>query len=94
MDQLDHDLSVEIFTRVIFPLIEELLRSEVFHRDPRGMPETLLRAESLLTRSFKRFVSQEEEEDIQPVWLQVLDILGALMNVGGSQLVSIVPDSF
>ena len=45
------DLTV-VFERLIFPTIDELLKPQVFRRDPGGMGETRLRASALLCKIF------------------------------------------
>ena len=47
----DVDLVV-VFERLIFPTIDELLKPQVFRRDPTGMGETRLRASALLCKIF------------------------------------------
>lgn len=42
----------EVFNRVIFPLVDELLKDSVAARDPQGMPETRLRGSALLCKAF------------------------------------------
>ena len=37
-----------IFEKVFFPMLEELLKPQVFRRDPEGMGETRLRASALV----------------------------------------------
>ena len=45
-----------IFTEVLFPLITELLKPEVFQSDPVGMSETRVRAATLLSRVFLHYL--------------------------------------
>jgi len=80
----------EIFNRVIFSLLDELLKPQVFHRDPRGMPETRLRASALLCKAFMHFEVRDSQAkaDIRILWIQILDLLDRLMNIDkGDQLV-------
>jgi brefeldin A-resistance guanine nucleotide exchange factor 1 len=81
----------EAFNRVVFPLLGELLKPDVFHRDPAGMPETRLRASALLCKTFMQLEVRdgESQADIRVVWIQVLDLLDRLMNIDRQdQLVS------
>lgn len=83
----------EIFNRVIFPLLDELLKPQVFQRDPQGMPETRLRASALLCKAFMHFEVRESQAnaDIRILWIQILDLLDRLMNVDkGDQLVRLL----
>jgi golgi-specific brefeldin A-resistance guanine nucleotide exchange factor 1 len=80
----------EIFNRVIFPLLDELLRPHVFQKDPQGMPETRLRASALLCKAFMHFEVREggQSADLRILWMQILDLLDRLMNIDkGDQLV-------
>jgi brefeldin A-resistance guanine nucleotide exchange factor 1 len=72
----------EIFNRVAFPLVDELLKPQVFLRDPRGMAETRLRASALLCKTFMHFEVRDNRPnvDIRLLWIQVLDLLDRLMN--------------
>lgn len=74
----------------MFPLLDELLKPEVFHRDPAGMPETRLRASALICKTFMQLEVRDGDSqvDIRVVWIQILDLLDRLMNIDrGDQLV-------
>lgn len=91
-DEADHEPVDEIFNRVLFPLLDELLRPPVFARDPQGMTETRLRASALLCKSFMHFEVRDNrpQVDIRLLWIQVLDLLDRLMNIDKrDQLVSL-----
>lgn len=90
LDDVNHNQIEEIFNRVIFPLLDDLLKPQVFLRDPMGMPETRLRASALLCKAFMQFEAREGQvADIRVMWIQVLDLLDRLMNVDRrDQLVS------
>ncbi|KAJ6547119.1 Sec7-domain-containing protein [Mycena capillaripes] len=95
-DEADSEQVEEIFNRVIFPLLDDLLKPQVFHRDPRGMPETRLRASALLCKAFMHFEVRESQAkaDIRILWIQILDLLDRLMNIDkGDQLYEAVPES-
>lgn len=83
LEDADQTQVEETFNRVVFPLVDELLKPEVFNRDPAGMPETRLRAASLLCRAFMQLEVKEGESqaDIRVVWIQVLDLLDRLMSI-------------
>lgn len=83
----------EIFSRVVFPLLDDLLKPKIFNRDPQGMPETRLRASALLCKTFMHFEVRESQAqaDIRLLWIQILDLLDRLMNIDKKdQLVSCV----
>lgn len=94
----------ELFNRVIFPLLDDLLKPQVFHRDPPGMPETRLRASALLCKTFMHFEVRESnsQADIRVLWIQILDLLDRLMNTDkkdqlvrkSSHAIDVAPDHF
>nr|VWO98733.1 MSP1 protein-like protein [Ganoderma boninense] len=95
LDEGNHSQIEEVFNRVIFPLLDELLKQQVFMRDPMGMPETRLRASALLCKVFMQFEAREgQTADIRVLWIQVLDLLDRLMHVDRrDQLYEAVPES-
>lgn len=71
----------ELFSRVIFPMLDDLLRPTVYARDPAGMAETRLRASTFLCKAFMHFeVRENNQADIRVLWIQVLDLLDRLMH--------------
>jgi len=96
LEDADQTQVEEAFNRVVFPLVDELLKPEVFNRDPAGMPETRLRAASLLCKAFMQLEVKEGEgqTDIRVVWIQVLDLLDRLMNIDRQdQLREAIPET-
>ncbi|TFK42763.1 Sec7-like domain is implicated in guanine nucleotide exchange function [Crucibulum laeve] len=94
--ELDQNQVEDVFNRVVFPLIDELLKPQSFHRDPQGMPETRLRASALLCKAFMHLEVRESNAatDLRLLWIQILDLLDRLMNVDrGDQLYEAVPES-
>jgi golgi-specific brefeldin A-resistance guanine nucleotide exchange factor 1 len=89
-DEASNHQIEEIFNKVIFPLLDELVKPAVFHRDPQGMPETRLRASTLLCKAFMHFEVRESQSqaDIRLLWIQVLDLLDRMMNTDKRDLVS------
>jgi golgi-specific brefeldin A-resistance guanine nucleotide exchange factor 1 len=88
----DHSQVEEIFNRVVFPLLDDLLRPQVYQRDPQGMSETRLRASALLCKAFMHFEVRENSSnpDIRILWIQILDLLDRMMNINkGDQLVTL-----
>jgi hypothetical protein len=82
-----------VFEQAIFPLIQELLDDDVHLRDPHphGMPETRMKASTLLCRVFLYYLDQlaADPEAFTQLWLQVLDFLNGLMHIDNRhQLVS------
>jgi brefeldin A-resistance guanine nucleotide exchange factor 1 len=95
-DEGDHSQVEEIFNRVVFPLIDELLKPQVNFHDPRGMAESRLRASALLCKAFMHFEVRDRrpQVDIRLLWIQVLDLLDRLMNTDKKdQLYEAVPES-
>ncbi|KZS99157.1 Sec7-domain-containing protein [Sistotremastrum niveocremeum HHB9708] len=95
-EDFDHSYVEEIFNRAVFPLIDELLKPQVFQRDEAGMSETRLRASTLLCKVFLHFEIKQstEEKDIRVLWIQILDLLDRLMNIDKhGPLYEAVPES-
>ncbi|TFK25038.1 Sec7 domain-containing protein [Coprinopsis marcescibilis] len=86
----------DVFNRVLFPLIDDMLKPQILQRDPQGMAETRLRASALLCKSFIHLEVREDRirTDFRLLWIQILDLLDRLMSVGrGDQLYEAVPES-
>ncbi|KAF8906002.1 Sec7-like domain is implicated in guanine nucleotide exchange function [Gymnopilus junonius] len=86
----------EVFNRVVFPLVDELLKPQIASRDPQGMSETRLRGSALLCKVFMHLELRETrvKTDFRLLWIQVLDLLDRLMHVSrGDQLFEAVPES-
>ena len=91
----DHQEWTAIFGEVLFPLISQLLKPEVYHSDPTGMSETRVQAATLLCKVFLHYlVLLSEWEGMLDLWLHILDIMDRLMNSGQSDsLEEAVPES-
>lgn len=85
----DHHEWTAIFGDVLFPLINRLLKPEVFQSDPRGMSDTRVQAATLLCKVFLHYLVMLSEWDgMLDLWLKILDIMDRLMNSGqGDHLV-------
>jgi brefeldin A-resistance guanine nucleotide exchange factor 1 len=71
----------ELFNRVVFPMVDELLKPHITQRTSLGMSETRLRASALLCKAFMHFeVRDGNTADVRVLWIQVLDLLDKLMN--------------
>ena len=76
------DLSV-VFEKLIFPTLDELLKPQVFRRDPGGMGETRLRATALLCKLFLHCTTQRQGmSGLKEIWGRVLDALDRMMHSG------------
>ncbi|KAH9931014.1 Sec7-domain-containing protein [Fomitopsis serialis] len=95
LDASDHSQVEELFHRVVFPLLEELLKPQVLMRDPMSLPETRLRASALLCKAFMHLEAREgQTADVKTLWMQVLDLLDLLMHVDRrDQLYEAIPES-
>ena len=87
----NHKEWIAIFSEVLFPLIGQLLKPEVYQSDPIGMSDTRLQAATLLCKIFlHHLVMLSEWEQMLDVWLRILAIMDRLMNSGqGDHLVRI-----
>lgn len=84
-----------IFDEVLFPLVQRLLKPEVYSSDPIGMSETRVQAATLVCKIFLRFLDQlPNREGMLPLWLKILDILDRMMNSGQTDsLEEAIPES-
>lgn len=76
-------------------MLEELLKPQVFRRDPDGMGETRLRASALLCKIFLQYLTQlsarQGMETLTDLWLKILGYQDRFMHSGRrDQMVSIV----
>ncbi|KAF2739098.1 hypothetical protein EJ04DRAFT_458596 [Polyplosphaeria fusca] len=79
----DHKEWTAIFSEVLFPLITQLLKPEVFQSDPLGMSETRVRAATLLCKVFLHYlVLLADWEGMLDLWLKIVTILDRLINSG------------
>lgn len=87
---VDHEEWTAIFSEVLFPLISQLLKPEVYLSDPYGMGETKVQATTLLCKIFLHYlVLLSEWDGMLDLWLRILDIMDRMMNSGqGNSLVS------
>lgn len=87
----DHTEWTKIFDEVLFPLIQRLLKPEVWQRDPVGMSETRVQAATLLCKVFLSYlVLLSEWDGMLELWCRILGICDRLMNSGqGDNLVSV-----
>lgn len=90
-----HTEWTKIFSEVLFPLINQLLKPEVYQTDPQGMTETRLQAAQLLCKTFLHYLSLLSEWDgMLDLWTRILGTMDRLMNSGQSNvLVEAVPES-
>ena len=91
----DHKEWTNIFGEVLFPLINQLLKPEVYQTDPMGMSETRMQAAQLLCKIFLHYlVLLSEWEGVLDLWIKILGIMDRLMNSGQSDtLEEAVPES-
>ncbi|OXG34789.1 Sec7 domain-containing protein [Cryptococcus neoformans Bt120] len=72
-----------VFDRVLFPVLEELLKPQVYERDPKGLSETRLKAATLLCKIFLQYVVRLVEsgssEAVTGLFVRVLDKLERFM---------------
>ncbi|KAL4065359.1 hypothetical protein V8B97DRAFT_2022848 [Scleroderma yunnanense] len=86
-DEADHGHVEEIFNSVIFPLVDELLKPQVYQLDPPGMSETRLRASALLCKVFIHFEVRDNraKADVRVLWIEILDLLDKIIAVERSE---------
>lgn len=91
----DHTEWTKIFSEVLFPLINQLLKPEVHQTDPQGMTETRLQATQMLCKAFLHYLTLLSEWDgMLDLWTRILGTMDRLMNSGQSNmLVEAVPET-
>lgn len=79
-----------IFGKVLFPLIQRLLKPEVFSSDKDGMSEMRVQSASLLCKVFLQYlVLLSGWDGMLDLWIKIIDIMDRLKNSGqGDSLVS------
>ena len=90
----DESILPAVFDRILFPVLDELLKPQVYERDPSGMGETRLRAATLLCKVFLQYVVRLVEREwgnVGGLFVRVLDKLEKLMRGEGEMLVSASP---
>jgi brefeldin A-resistance guanine nucleotide exchange factor 1 len=87
----DHKEWTAIFSEVLFPLINQLLKPEVYQSDPLGMGETRVQAATGLCKIFLHYlVVLASWDGMLDLWLKILGMMERLMNSGvGDNLVRI-----
>lgn len=91
----DHKEWTKIFGEVLFPLINQLLKPEVYQTDAIGMSETRIQAAQLLCKIFLHYlVLLSEFQGVVDLWIKILAIMDRLMNSGSGDLLhEAVPES-
>ncbi|CAG8513943.1 11930_t:CDS:10 [Ambispora gerdemannii] len=86
---------VVIFDVVLFPLLDQLLKPEIFEADPVGMEETRMRASALLCKIFLHYLNKLAEwGGLTSLWSQILDIMERYMDNGENEsLMEAIPES-
>jgi hypothetical protein len=80
------DTGVDCFENVLFPLLDELLKLDVFKLDPTGMDETRMRASALLCKIFLQYLPRLLRfRDLPELWIKILDYLCRYLSAGGNE---------
>ncbi|KAL8738342.1 MAG: hypothetical protein Q9181_000852 [Wetmoreana brouardii] len=79
----DHHEWTAIFSEVLFPLIERLLKPEVYQSDPQGMSETRVAVARLLCKIFLHYlVTISGWDGMVETWWRILELVERLMRSG------------
>ncbi|KAF2645418.1 Sec7-domain-containing protein [Massarina eburnea CBS 473.64] len=79
----EHKEWTAIFSEVLFPLVTQLLKPEVYQSDPLGMSETRVRAATLLSKVFLHYLAMlAETDELLNLWLKIITIMDRLINSG------------
>ena len=82
----NHKEWTNIFSEVLFPLIQQLLKPEVYATDPAGMSETRAQAAQLVCKIFLHYlVLLSEWESLGQTWVRILEVMERLMQSGAGQ---------
>lgn len=86
----EHKEWTAIFGEVLFPLINKLLKPEVFSSDRDGMSEMRVQAASLMCKVFlQSLILLSTSDGMLELWINIIEIMDRLMNSGqGDSLVS------
>ncbi|KAF9333370.1 GDP/GTP exchange factor for ARF [Podila minutissima] len=86
---------VVVFDKVLFTLLEDLLRPEIVQHDPAGFEETRSKACATVCKTFLHYYFRLLEwEGLKALWMTVLDYMDAFMQTAQSdQLYEAVPES-
>jgi brefeldin A-resistance guanine nucleotide exchange factor 1 len=86
----EHKEWTKIFSEVLFPLINSLLKPEVYQSDPVGMGETRVQAATGLCKIFLHYlVALAGWDGMVELWVRILAVLERLMSSGvGDNVVS------
>lgn len=76
-----------VFGKVLFPLIQRLLKPEVFSTDRDGMSEMRVQASSLLSKVYLQYlVLLSEWDGMVDLWIKIIEVMDRLMNSGQGDL--------
>ncbi|KAL5113966.1 GDP/GTP exchange factor for ARF [Pleosporales sp. CAS-2024a] len=93
----DHGEWLAIFKEVLFPLITQLLKPEVYQSDSLGMSETRVRAATLLSKVFLHYLvllaNIDEGKELLDLWLKIVTIMDRLINSGQGDLEEAVSEN-
>ncbi|KAI9005729.1 hypothetical protein DFJ74DRAFT_691912 [Hyaloraphidium curvatum] len=77
------DCWVDSFENVLFPLLDELLKPEVFRLDAAGMDETRMRAAGLLSKIFLQYLNRLSRwMELPHLWERILQYMVKYMQSG------------
>ena len=86
-----------IFSEILIPLINQLLKPEVYQIDPVGMNETRVQSAQLLCKIFVHHLvhlPETDSEGVLDLWIDILEVMDRLMHSGqGDLLAEAVPES-
>lgn len=84
----DSQAFIHSFDRILFPLLEELLRPEVRAADPAGIDDMRIRVASFLCNFFLQYLPQLLRWDgLVLLWTRLLDLMSAYFRTGNELLV-------
>lgn len=92
----DDEVIPAIFLRILFPVIDELLKPQVYERDPAGIEEMRLRSSTLLCKVFLQYLPRlaTNQQAVITVLQRVIDLLERFMRTAHKeQMLEAIPES-
>jgi len=80
----------DCFDNVLFPLLEELLKKEIYNLDPNGMDETMARASALMCKIFLHYFSKINTKELERIWSDILQYLCRYLVAAKSEFLVII----
>lgn len=86
LETITLDCAVDCFDHILFHLLDELLKPEVWNLDIFGMSETRMRACGLLCKIFLHYLPRlMRSRELARVWSKILQYIYFYTDAGGEE---------